>query len=693
VTIPNSVTSISAFSGCSGLTSVTIPNSVTSIGYGAFEGCSGLTSVTIPNSVTSIDRRAFADCSKLESVTIGTGVLSIIGSDVFKNHRPAKVIWLTNTPPSGYSWAAGTVNYVANDLYTSLSNKTVYKFLSSTFEVDGVKYVPVSPSERTCDAIDCIYDETTEHINIGNTVTYKGVAMTVKQIHPYACYQNSHIKDVQLNCSGDVGKYAFYGCTTLQAANMSNQGAIGEYAFSGCTALQTANVSNQGTIGQRAFSGCSALQTANVSNQGAIGASAFSECTALQAAIIKNTGDIGNYAFNGCSSMKTATIGEQVTGIGQYAFSDCSSLEGIVIPNAVATLRQYAFSGCSAMTSAKMGNGVKSIESSTFSGCKALTDLQIGSSVGNIGQYAFNNCSALPEIEIPQAVTSIGNYVFSGCTSLKNVTIADRSSVLTLGSNGSNPLFSSCPLDEVYIGGNIAYNKTKNYGYSPFYRNTSLRSVTITDKEEEISENEFYGCTNLQNVTIGDGVTTIGNWAFSGCSNLDYFAFGASVETIGKEAFSDCTAVTKVISRASTPPTCGSQALDDINKWNCTLEVPEGMATTYQEADQWKEFFFVEEGEAAVSWYKIIYTVDGEPYKTVNVAEGAAVIAETAPVKAGYTFTGWTGLPETMPAHDVTVTGRFVKGDDPSTRFDLNNDGNIDMIDVTLLIDYILGRE
>ena len=45
--IPNSVTSIRyhAFSGCSGLTSITIPNSVTSIGYLAFNGCSGLTSV------------------------------------------------------------------------------------------------------------------------------------------------------------------------------------------------------------------------------------------------------------------------------------------------------------------------------------------------------------------------------------------------------------------------------------------------------------------------------------------------------------------------------------------------------------------------------------------------------------------------------------------------------------------------
>ena len=115
-------------------------------------------SITTPSSVTSIGNSAFSGCSKLESVIIGTGVLTI-GSDVFSGHRPAKVIWLTNTPPSGYTAATGTVNYVANNLYTQLYNKTEYPFLSSLIEVDGVKYVPVSPSERTCDAIDCRYDD------------------------------------------------------------------------------------------------------------------------------------------------------------------------------------------------------------------------------------------------------------------------------------------------------------------------------------------------------------------------------------------------------------------------------------------------------------------------------------------------------------------------------------------------------
>ena len=81
VTIPNGVTTIGneAFEVCSSLTSITIPNSVTSIGDWAFSHCTGLTSITIPSSVTSIGDYAFYNCSGLTSITIPSSVTSIGG--------------------------------------------------------------------------------------------------------------------------------------------------------------------------------------------------------------------------------------------------------------------------------------------------------------------------------------------------------------------------------------------------------------------------------------------------------------------------------------------------------------------------------------------------------------------------------------------------------------------------------------
>ena len=512
------------------------------IGDYAFWKCSGLTSVTIPNSVTSIGAGAFDDCT-LKNLTIGSGVLSI-GSN---QSKPTKAIWLTNTPPNGYTNLAGTINYVANDNYTQLSNIKVYKYLSSYFEVDGIVYVPVNPSARTCDAITCSYDSTATSISIVETVSYKGVAMSVENVMPYTAYGQTTVKTLNLSPKCDIGAYAFYGCTGITDATISNKGDIGDNAFYGCTGVTNATISNEGNIGAD--------------------------------------------AFRGCDNLSSITLGDSIKSIGDYAFYGCSKLTEVTIPNKTTSLGGYCFSGNSLLANIDLGNGLKTI-----------------------GQYCFSGCS-MPEISIPASVTSIGNYTFNNCISLADVVIEDRTSELTLGSNGSSPLFASCPLDSVYIGGKIKYNTSSSSCYSPFYRNTSLRTIVITDEEEEIYNNEFYGCTNLKNVTMGDGVKKIGNWAFSGCSNLDYFNFGSGMQSIGDEAFSDCTNLTMLISYAEVPPTCGSMALDDINKWSCVLKVPESSISAYQAADGWKEFFFIESLPTAITEI----TEDGNHCNGTNV--------------------------------------------------------------------------
>lgn len=67
-------------------------------------------------------------------------------------------------------------------------------------------------------------------------------------------------------------------------------------------------------------------------------------------------------------------------------------------------------------------------------------------------------------------------------------------------------------------------------------------------------------------------------------------------------------------------------------------------------------------GSFAINSYKLIYIVDGEEYKSYDVTYGASITPEAEPTKEGYLFSGWSAIPTTMPAHDVTVTGTFSKG-------------------------------
>jgi len=149
--ISNSVTTIgeSAFSGCTGLTSVTIPNSVTTIEAGAFGGCTGLTSVTIPNSVTTIEAGAFGGCTGLMSVIILNPTPPNITLNPFNSTPTNKCLYVpharTNVYGSNSNWRS-SFNCISN--LTHLSSLSVSSgTLSPEFNPSVTDYSLTVPND------------------------------------------------------------------------------------------------------------------------------------------------------------------------------------------------------------------------------------------------------------------------------------------------------------------------------------------------------------------------------------------------------------------------------------------------------------------------------------------------------------------------------------------------------------------
>ncbi len=189
ITIPDDVTSIGygAFSGCTSLESITVESgnavyhsegncliktaskalefgcknsviptdgSVTSIGYGAFSGCSGLTSISIPASVTSIGGYAFYDCSNLSSVTFGeNSQLTSIGEYTFDDCSSLTSITIPDdvTSIGGYAFydcsnltsitiPASVTSIGVYAFHGCSSLKTVYNYSKLVLEKGSTSY-------------------------------------------------------------------------------------------------------------------------------------------------------------------------------------------------------------------------------------------------------------------------------------------------------------------------------------------------------------------------------------------------------------------------------------------------------------------------------------------------------------------------------------------------------------------------
>ena len=451
--ITYSVTSIgeSAFSHCSGLTSITIPNSVTSIGHLAFWDCSSLTSVTIPNSVTSIGGSAFYSCSSL--TTLNFNAINCSYNYTHNNYAPFR-----NCPITTIN-IGDSVQIIPAGFVSQLDSLTSVNIPNSVTSIGNVAF------------FDC---SSLTSVTIGNSVT-------------------------------SIGESAFHFCTSLTSVNIPNSvTSIGEMAFSICSSLTSVTIGNSVTsIGDWAFADCYDLTSVTIGNSvTSIGYRAFANCYDLTSITIPNSvTSIGNQAFSICSSLTSVTIGNSVTSIGYEAFNNCTSLTSVTIPNSVTSIGSIAFFNCSSLTTLNYNaincndfyayvydNIYGYYDKHPFAYCP-ITTINIGDSVQRIPNNFAYNLDSLTSVTITNSVDTIGDSAFYSCGSLTSVTcLADIPPALGNNVFNNTPsnkiLYVNCGLKDDYISSWGDYFNSNNiheitFDINTYVNNESGGSVAI----------------------------------------------------------------------------------------------------------------------------------------------------------------------------------------------------------------------
>ena len=124
---------------------------------------------------------------------------------------------------------------------------------------------------------------------------------------------------------------------------------------------------------------------------------------------------IGYKAFCFCYNLTSIEIPNSIDSISSHAFNRCERLQRVVIPNSVVTLYPCAFNSCTSLKSVVIGNSVRVIEEYCFQFCYQLTDVVIGSSVTYLAHKAFSDCSALRKVTClaPEPPAMDAYYSFS----------------------------------------------------------------------------------------------------------------------------------------------------------------------------------------------------------------------------------------------------------------------------------------
>ena len=628
VVLPESLTGLSGFDGCTSLTSIDIPNSVVEIGEYAFSGCTGLTSIEIPNSVTRIGSSAFSVCTNLTSIEIPNSVTSI-----------------------DYYAFSGCTGLASIEIPNSVTRIGQYTFSGCT----GLT-----------------------SIELPNSVTY---------IESCAFEDCTGLTSVELpNSVTRIDDYAFSGCTGLTSIEIpSSVTEIGDYAFSGCTGLTSIEIPSSVTeIGDYAFP-CIVNVSPDNPNYASINGILFDkEMTEIincgyniRHIVIPEifTGVLSRDEFSSCDSIEEMTINTKVfpsiqSSAGFASLFKCVSTEGSFRYGYTKTYQLPAsFKKLTLnIDSLNLGVFAKEIDYSLMStdyttiytstidtviikarklvgdrtyartlreAFPAATYIEVVCTGTEIPDGIFTDNGNIKKFEAPNAIT-VGTGQISGLSGLEELSLPKAQSIAPEALSG---LVSLKSLTLPFPGAGTTLS-VSNFG-ELFGTDSHDQMRPVTQVMMDGEQETYYLPSGLDSLTILEGCGELPYGCFYGCTMLKQVVLPSSLYSVGEKAFYGCAGMTDIWCRGADPAVAYDNSFDGMRLTSCKLHVPYDTSEMYARAAGWERFYYIEEeAPLKISVVKnienagVIYGLN--EYQYGDPAELRAV------ANSGYTFSGWT---------------------------------------------------
>lgn len=689
VTIPEGVRYINngAFKECTSLKSVKFPNSLKRIGSVAFSGCTSLSSVTFGSGLKSIEYYGFSDCESLKKVVLPEGLEKLDGafyecynlenitfpSSLSEIDPERSAIydtkWYENIADSAPIYCGGIflgfkVGY--NTPYKNIKINSTYTVRAGTKTVYMNEcYVDKLTTLNLPDGLKSLTIKSPRNNVNGN---YKITKLTVPESVDYVDIEGmSDLKTLKLPTTAKLGAGCFNYCTEIENLTIPKGNIRLEASLSHCVKLKSITLPSDtmevdGTIGSKN------LTSVNLSNVRIL-RDGFNSCTGLTKVNLPDSLLSIEGAFSGCTNLTTVTGGKNVRYLDS-GFSACPKLKSFgSIGENLSVLEHNSFKGTAWYNSQKdgvvyfknfaycyKGTMPKNTQLTFKEGTKAIVG---GFIFGDLEltprNVAYFEPPVLTKVVIPKSCQYIGYYAFYGCESLKNITLN---------------------------GGELVEMDA--------FQNNGCETITLPSTMRVVDDDSFTG-KNLKTVNLNDGLQYIGEGAFFSMGKIKSVTVPASVTHIGEQAIGyypvdpdDPFSYPEVIPNFVIYGTSGTEAQTYADRNGIQFNsiasgtTVKGTAKSYLSAD---DTVTIQLEKSGVAVYETTVKGNSTDYSISGVANGTYTMRVSKKSHADREYTVKVSSADVTQNVEIFPIG------------DVNSDGDISVVDATLVQKYIVGLE